>query len=164
MSGSLTRQSLQTRSSHSLQRSPRPKIRPKDLRQRAHCRSPISRGRGEPLRLISSNSFFSLLLDRKRRPSGNIKKESAASIGGTKVLTVSSSPLASAVSHLSATPSGSSPFHAPAERRDSDPLQPDPLVPQSKLCQQIQPSCCMKGSQKPLHHVTSCVPLCVMPC
>lgn len=131
--GSLTRQLLQTRSWHSLQRSPRSKIRPKVLRQRAHCRSPNSWGRWEPFRLISSSSFFSLLLDRKRRTSGDIKKTQSnmntSPNGDTKVLTVSSSPLASSVSRLSAAPLGSYPFHVPAERRGSDLPQLAPFVP-----------------------------------
>lgn len=63
--GGLTRHSLQTRSWHSLHRSPRSKIRPSALRQRAHWRSPTSWGRWEPFRLISSSSFFSLLPDRE---------------------------------------------------------------------------------------------------
>lgn len=45
-----------------------------------------------------------------------------------EILTVSSSPLASSISHPSAAPSGSFLFHYPAGRRDSDPPRPDPLV------------------------------------
>lgn len=55
--------------------------------------------------------------------------------GDAEVLTVSSSPLASSVSRLSAAPSGSYLFHVPADRRGSDPLRPAPLVPQSTLGQ-----------------------------
>ena len=39
----------------------------------------------------------------------------------TEVLTVSSSPLVSSVSHLSAAPSGSFLSHVPADRRGLDP-------------------------------------------
>lgn len=69
-----TRQSLQTRSWHSTHRSPRSKMRPKVLRQRAHWRCPTSWGRWEPFCLISSSSFFSLLFDRKSRTSGDDEK------------------------------------------------------------------------------------------
>lgn len=68
--GSFMLQSLQTRSWHSVQRSPRPKIRPKALRQRAHCRSATSCGRWKPLCFISNSSFFILLFDTKKRWSG----------------------------------------------------------------------------------------------
>lgn len=75
--GGITRQSLQTRSWHSAQRSPRSKIRPKVLRQRAHCRCPTSWGRCEPFCLISSSSFFSLLFDRESRTSGDDEKSAS---------------------------------------------------------------------------------------
>lgn len=61
------RQSLQTRSRHSSQSSPRSKISPNVLGQRAHCRSSESCGRREPFRLISSRSFFNFLQSRQRR-------------------------------------------------------------------------------------------------
>lgn len=130
--GAVMRQSLQTRSWHVSQRSPRSKIRPKVFRQRAHCRSPNSWGRREPLCLISSSSFFSFLWDRNSRTSNILRKVSLQMnmSSNDEILTVSSSPLASLISHPSAAPSGSFLFHFPAERRGSDPPQSDPLVRQ----------------------------------
>lgn len=55
--------------------------------------------------------------------------------GDAEVLTVSSSPLVSSISRLSAAPLGSCLFHVPAERRGSDPPRTAPLVPQSTLGQ-----------------------------
>lgn len=78
--------------------------------------------------------------------------------GVSHVLTVSSSPLASSVSRLSAAPSGSSPVRVPAERRSSAPLCQAPLVPQSTLHRWIQPS--VEGSQEQLHYAADCSPLC----
>lgn len=146
MLGSLTLQSLQMRSWHSVQTSPRPKIRPKDLRQRAHCRSPTSCGRWKPLCFISNSSFFSLLFGTKKRSSGGVIKE-AANFNWSQAFTVSSSPPFSLVSHLSAAPSGSCLSHAPAERQNPDPPRAVPWGPQSKYCQWNQPSGCMRGLQ-----------------
>lgn len=130
--GGLTRQSLQTRSWHSSQRSPRSKMRPSAFRQRAHCRSPRSWGRWEPFRLISSSSFFSFLQHRTRITSAVINKTQCemctSSNDDSEVPTVSSSPLVSSISRPSAAPSGSSLVHVPAERRGSDPPRPAPSV------------------------------------
>lgn len=135
-----TRQSLQTRSWHSSQRSPRSKISPKLLRQRAHSRSPSSCCRQDPFRLISSNSFFSFLRERKEEGALRKLSEMNSLKGDAEVLTLSSSPHASSISHLSAAPSGSCLSHVPADRRGSDPPRPAPLVFQSTRCRWNQPS------------------------
>lgn len=133
--GAVMRQSLQTRSLHSSQRSPRSKIRPRFLRQRAHCRSPSSWGWRQPFRLISSNSFFSFLPQTKKKNWLN-KKKSTLLVQTVMLLTVCASPLVSSASHLSAAPLKSSLVRVRAKRRGSSPQRLAPLVP---FCRTQQP-------------------------
>lgn len=60
--------------------------------------------------------------------------------GDEVLLTVSFSPLVFVVSHLFAGPSGSFPFHDPAEMRGSGPPQLSPLAPSGKLSLKNLPS------------------------
>lgn len=133
------RHSLQTRCWHSSQSSPRSKIRPKVLRQRAHSLSPDSWGRGKPLCLISKSSFFIFLKGRNRRRPKRQRRwrvhDKKRWWNGDDVLTGSFSPLVFLVSHLFEELLGSFLFHDPAEMRGSGPPQLSPLAPLGKLSQ-----------------------------
>ncbi len=77
--------------------------------------------------------ILQLPVGQKREKTNDLNKTQSemnmSSNGDTEVLTVSSFPLVSSTSHLSATLLESSLFHVPAEKRDSVHPQSSPLVP-----------------------------------